>query len=226
MPPPDEEDDSSIPFHIGKRLVQLRIDDTLAENAEYEASQAPAATHKDMVQKYLLYHAKKNVSVLTRAKEWAIDYYILRRFRGIEVDVLLDVARHVISPMEVWKVRHWDLLEHGGAWDLSKFARFPSVEYLISPLKTYFQVLKAIFKRGHASREETVQLEKDVRLYMRSLRVFALNHEWRSGKVLEYHFAFHTKRLAEMKEAGNYRGWGRVDSQLAMQHFQVPYTIP
>ncbi|KAF8572924.1 hypothetical protein K439DRAFT_1302567, partial [Ramaria rubella] len=91
---------------------------------------------------------------------------------------------------------------------------YPSFRSLFDPLSIYFEILQFfIITSGNIPVIQQVVL--GCSKYLQILYHLYTCYEWSS--VLQYHFTFHSRRLAKMHN-GDYLGWNIMDTELASLH--------
>ncbi|KAF8532080.1 hypothetical protein JB92DRAFT_2607980, partial [Gautieria morchelliformis] len=90
---------------------------------------------------------------------------------------------------------------------------YPSFRALYDPVVTYFELLQ-FFIISSGNFTAIHQVTHGCSEYLRILYQIYTRYEWSS--VLQYHFMFHNRRLAEMRE-GDYSGWRIMDAELAVR---------
>jgi hypothetical protein len=147
-----------------------------------------------------------------------------RSFPHIESALRLAIARHEFRPAHLYKLdatvkekpkgKTFEISDDG---DLTQRERegsskdYPSFRSLYDPLVVYFELLQYfIISSGNLPVIQQVVLGCSE--YLRILYQMYTRYEWTA--VLQYHFMFHNRRLAEMRD-GDYSGWRIIDAELA-----------
>jgi len=153
---------------------------------------------------------------------------IFERFYGIEAGLLLNVLRHDIMPLDIFKLDS-KLRTRAEVDDGAKAAllrdgaarEYPSIFALTTPLSIYFAIL--IF---HARTAGNAVAVADLALaslaYIRNLTEFSHQYQW--SAVLRYHNEFHLMRHQEMLR-GDYTGWGKKDGELIASYL-IGFGLP
>ena len=150
--------------------------------------------------------------------------YLPDLFPLIKPSILLEIVKHEFDPEDLYKLdsNRMRVMENENivlatveGKVLTKDTKgYPDLSFVLRPLTVYFEVLSA-FAATSGDPYEVLSIFRDTTEYIRSLRQFSIQHEW--DAVLNYHFAFHRKRRAEMA-CGNYSGWRWNDRQLCLSH--------
>ncbi|KAF8581629.1 hypothetical protein K439DRAFT_1414172 [Ramaria rubella] len=150
-----------------------------------------------------------------------------RSFPQINAALRLAIMRHEFCPGHLFKLdstikdkpkaKTFEISDSG---DLTQHDRdtslkdYPSFCSLFDPLSIYFEILQLfIITSGNISAIQQVVLGCSE--YLRILYYLYTCYEWTS--VLQYHFTFHSRCLAEMCD-GDYSGWKIMDTKLASLH--------
>lgn len=130
-------------------------------------------------------------------------------FDSVRPDILHRAVTHQLAPNELAKLQDAESTK-----DLAQAA--PTLETLLPLLRLYFDILsKNVHLAGAAGDVNAHFLS-----YVGQLAEFAKEHGW--SAVLDYHLAFHGKRLGEMASGGEvaYAAWAVVDGELWAKYLQ------
>ena len=147
-----------------------------------------------------------------------------RSFPHVEPALRLAIAKHDFRPGHLYKLdatvkerpkpRTFEISDDGEFTQRDRDASpkdYPSFRTLYDPLVVYFEILEYfIISSGNIPAIQQVVLGCSE--YLRLLYQIYTRYEW--SAVLQYHFMFHNRRIAEMRE-GDYSGWRTIDSELA-----------
>ena len=147
-----------------------------------------------------------------------------RSFPHVEPALRLAIAKHEFRPGHLYKLdatvkerpkpKTFEISDDGEFTQRDRDASpkdYPSFRTLYDPLVIYFEILEYfIISSGNIPAIQQVVLGCSE--YLRLLYQVYSRYEW--SAVLQYHFMFHNRRLAEMRE-GDYSGWHIMDSELA-----------
>ncbi|KAF9268679.1 hypothetical protein L218DRAFT_954128 [Marasmius fiardii PR-910] len=144
-------------------------------------------------------------------------------FPFTEASTLLEVTRHELRPMDLWKLdsKLRDKADDEG--NLTSFNSrasttkdYPSLTSIIHPLNLYFRILLYFASSGGQVDIVTV-LSMGMMEYIGHLHTLNQRYEW--SAVLRYHMDYHVLRRHEMMN-GIYSGWGRPNPDLMVEHLQ------
>jgi hypothetical protein len=150
-----------------------------------------------------------------------------RSFPHVESALRLAIAKHEFRPGHLYKLdatvkekpkpKTFEISDDGEFTQRDREASpkdYPSFRALFDPLVVYFEILQYfITSSGNVAAIQQVILGCSE--YLRILYQIYSRYEWPA--VLQYHFMFHNRRLAEMRD-GDYSGWRVMDSELASLH--------
>ncbi|KAJ3835333.1 hypothetical protein F5878DRAFT_500259, partial [Lentinula raphanica] len=140
-------------------------------------------------------------------------------FPNIEGRHVLDITRHEFRPCSLHQLEHRnrsrasDTINFGGQVDTraqrggSVRDKYPTLDSVIVPLLTYFNILIAYTRLG-GNPDAGCVLAMGAMSYVTSLMEMAERYQW--AAVFDYHVEYMNLRRYEMKE-GNYLGWGSVE---------------
>ncbi|KAF8491125.1 hypothetical protein JB92DRAFT_2589436, partial [Gautieria morchelliformis] len=148
-------------------------------------------------------------------------------FPHVEHALRLAIAKHEFHPSQLYKLdatvkerpkpKAFEISDDGEFLQHERDASpkdYPSFRALYDPLIVYFEILQYfIIASGNVPASQQVVLGCSE--YLRILYQIYMHYEW--SAVLQYHFMFHHRRLAEMRE-GNYAGWRIMDAEIASLH--------
>ncbi|KAJ6610431.1 hypothetical protein B0H10DRAFT_1643772, partial [Mycena sp. CBHHK59/15] len=141
-------------------------------------------------------------------------------FPTIEAGMLLDIARHELKPVDLFKLdsRFRDKFDVERTEDskarTGTAKDYPSLHSLLIPLTTYFRVLQA-FAASAGDTASTRLIGDGAGWYTAHLLELHQRYEW--SAVVQYHMQFHLIRRREMAD-GDYSGWGHTDADLMNQY--------
>ncbi|KAF8506251.1 hypothetical protein JB92DRAFT_2543755, partial [Gautieria morchelliformis] len=147
-----------------------------------------------------------------------------RSFPHVEPALRLAIAKNEFHPSQLYKLdatvkerpkpKTFEITDSGEFLQQERDASpkdYPSFRALYDPLVTYFEILEYfIISSGNIPAIHQVVLGCSE--YLRILYQVYMHYDWPA--VLQYHFMFHNRRLAEMRE-GDYTGWRVMDAELA-----------
>ncbi|KAF8578722.1 hypothetical protein K439DRAFT_1307894, partial [Ramaria rubella] len=150
-----------------------------------------------------------------------------RSFPHVDSALRLAIARHEFRPGHLYtldatikekpKPRSFEITDDGEFTQRDRDASpkdYPSFRSLFDPLVVYFEILQFfIISSGNIPAIQQVVL--GCFEYSRLLYQIYSRYEWPA--VLQYHFMFHHRCLAEMRD-GDYSGWRAMDMELASLH--------
>ncbi|KAJ3827123.1 hypothetical protein F5880DRAFT_1465058, partial [Lentinula raphanica] len=143
-------------------------------------------------------------------------------FPNIEERHVLDITRHEFRPYSLHELDHRnrsrasDTINLVGGQVDTRAQRegtvrdYPTLDTVIVPLLTYFNILIAYARLG-GNPDAGCNLAMGVMSYVTSLMEMAERYQW--AAVFDYHVEYMNLRRYEMKE-GNYLGWGSVEGPL------------
>jgi len=144
-------------------------------------------------------------------KELNVDLDALAaQFPSVRPDILARVVAHELAPNELAKLQ-----DAKNSKDLAQTAT--ALEALLPLLRVYFGILSNSKDAAGAGDDVNVHFLA----YVGQLAEFAKEHRW--SAVLDYHVAFHGKRLVGMKSGGGegaFAAWAVVDGELWAKHLQ------
>ncbi|KAJ3979369.1 hypothetical protein F5890DRAFT_1393196, partial [Lentinula detonsa] len=139
-------------------------------------------------------------------------------FPNIKERHILDVTCHNFRPYSLYKldrrVRSRVDTSKGSldALALSKgsIQDYPSLDFVVIPLLTYFNILIAYAQMG-GNPDAGCIISMGANAYVASLTEMAKKFQW--AAVFDYHMEYMNLWCYEMKES-NYHGWGPIDGPL------------
>ncbi|KAJ3822374.1 hypothetical protein F5880DRAFT_1484254 [Lentinula raphanica] len=139
-------------------------------------------------------------------------------FPNIEERHILDITRHDFRPYSLHKldrrVRSKVDTSKGGldalALSEGSVRDYPSLDSVVVPLLTYFNILIAYARMG-GNPDAGCVLSMGANTYVASLTEMAKKFQW--AAVFDYHVEYMNLRRYEMKDS-NYLGWGPIDGPL------------
>ncbi|KAF8587742.1 hypothetical protein K439DRAFT_1311555, partial [Ramaria rubella] len=145
-------------------------------------------------------------------------------FPHIDCVLQLSIARHEFRPRHLFKLDamikekpHPKSFKISNSGEFTQHKRdaspkdYPSFRSIFDPLTVYFKILQ-FFVIASVNVPAIHQVVFGCSEYTRILYQIYTQYEW--AAVLHYHFLFHNRRLAEMRE-GDYSGWRAMDAELA-----------
>lgn len=143
---------------------------------------------------------------LSKTKELKVD--LAAQFPSVRPDVLARVVAYELAPNELAKLQDAKNIK-----DLAQSAS--SLEALLPLLRVYFNILSNSKDTAGAG-----DVNAHFLAYVGQLAEFAKEHRW--SAVLDYHVAFHGKRLVGMKRGGEgvFAAWAVVDGELWAKYLQ------
>jgi hypothetical protein len=147
-----------------------------------------------------------------------------RSFPHVDPALRLAIAKHEFRPGHLYKLdatvkekpaaKSFEISDDGAFTQRERDASpkdYPSFRALFDPLVVYFEILQYfIISSGNVA--ASLQVNLGCSEYLRILYQIYSRYEW--SAVLQYHFMFHNRRLAEMRD-GDYSSWRIMDSELA-----------
>ncbi|KAF8511451.1 hypothetical protein JB92DRAFT_2556593, partial [Gautieria morchelliformis] len=148
-------------------------------------------------------------------------------FPHVESALWLAIAKHEFRPSHLYKLdatvkecpkpKAFEISDDGEFLQREREASpkdYPSFHALFDPLVIYFEILQYfIIASGNVPASQQVVLGCSE--YLHILYQIYMRYEW--SAVLQYHFMFHNRHLAEMCD-GDYSGWRSMDTELASLH--------
>ncbi|KAJ7055457.1 hypothetical protein C8F01DRAFT_994386 [Mycena amicta] len=144
---------------------------------------------------------------------------LLALFPSIESKIILDIASHSFSPLELPRLlsplaSRQDFVAPPSSAPSTEHSlalkHFPSFHSLLRPLLKYFEVLSA-FAASSGKPWEVFAITRASSDYISHLTELHQQFKW--SAVVIYHVEFHNLRIWDMK-TGDYSGWGRPDHNL------------
>ncbi|KAF8583872.1 hypothetical protein K439DRAFT_1347682 [Ramaria rubella] len=146
-------------------------------------------------------------------------------FPHVDAALRLAIARHEFCPGHLFKLDsaikdkpQTKMFKLSNSSDFTQHERdtspkdYPSFRALFNPLSTYFEILKFfIISSGNIPAIQQAVLGCSE--YLHILYHLYMHYEWTA--ILQYHFMFHSHRLAEMHD-GDDSGWRVMDAELAL----------
>ncbi|KAF8588818.1 hypothetical protein K439DRAFT_1299348, partial [Ramaria rubella] len=161
-------------------------------------------------------------------------------FPQVEAVLQLAITRHEFRPGHLYKLdstikeklktKTFEISDNG---DFTQHNRdtspkdYPSFRALFDPLSIYFKILQFfIITSGNIPTIQQTVLGCSE--YLCILYHLYMCYEWMA--ILQYHFTFHSRCLAEMRN-DDYSGWRVIDAELASLHLygnikQSPHKAP
>jgi hypothetical protein len=148
-------------------------------------------------------------------------------FPHVEPALQLAITKHEFRPSQLYKLdatvkehpkpKAFEITDDGEFLQHERDASpkdYPSFRVLYDPLVIYFEILQYfIISSGNIPAIHQVVLGCSE--YLRILYLVYIRYDWPA--VLQYHFMFHIRRLAEMCN-GDYAGWHVMDAKLGSLH--------
>ncbi|KAF8487717.1 hypothetical protein JB92DRAFT_2597470, partial [Gautieria morchelliformis] len=147
-----------------------------------------------------------------------------RSFPHVDPALRLAIAKHEFCPGHLYKLdaiikekptaKSFEISDDGAFTQRERDGSpkdYPSFHALFDPLVIYFEILQYfIISSGNVP--ASLQVNIGCAEYLCILYQVYSRYEW--SAVLQYHFMFHSRRLAEMRDR-DYSGWRTMDPELA-----------
>ncbi|KAF8970287.1 hypothetical protein BDZ97DRAFT_1643273, partial [Flammula alnicola] len=151
------------------------------------------------------------------------------RFPKIEASVILEITRHELRPMDLYKLdpsaqdknleRRANLEFEGGQLTAvphtGSLKDFPNLSSVVEPMLLYFDILTTYAATCRGDMAATLAIARGSYFYISHLS--ALNRQYLWPAVLAYHKDFFLVRRREMAN-GIYSGWLTRDAELMSEH--------
>ncbi|KAL4257522.1 hypothetical protein AB1N83_011032 [Pleurotus pulmonarius] len=159
---------------------------------------------------------------------------ILRYFPEIEATILQSVVKHELRPQHIYKllassnnkpIVPTSLFYTAEGFQVAEPAvtrELPNFHVFQKALTLYFDIISTHVRLTTGNVLTLAQVCHGSLFYLKQLNHYMTIYTYRT--VLDFHMAFHARRLREMEE-GDFSGWSRMDSELVLEILQPSLSI-